>query len=98
MPRLTIAIDTETGGVSILHDDKLLEIMGTPPTHVERLSSIEYDNAAGAWTVSSCATGAVLFRGIRRDVCLEWEKRNVALLLAERRKGTVCTSTATTKS
>ena len=98
MPRLIIAIDTENGGVSILHDDRLLEMMGTPPTRIERLSAIEYDNDSGTWAVSSCASGAVMFRSLRRDICLDWEKRNVALLLAERRKGSACTSTATTKS
>ena len=90
MSRLTVVIDKVTGAVSLLHDDALLQHIGTVPVKVDRLSSIEFDNGAKVWNTCSERTGVVLYRHPSRAQCLAWEKDHVRELLAEHRKASVC--------
>jgi hypothetical protein len=88
--KLTVIVDKVTGAVSLLHDDMLLQRIGTVPVKVDRLSNIEFDNDAKVWNTCSERTGAVLYRHPSREQCLAWEKDHVRDLLAEHRKAPVC--------
>ena len=44
------------------------------PLHVERATTIEFDNAAQYWRVRD-PTGFAMFNSPSRQACLEWERK-----------------------
>ena len=67
-----------SGEIRCLWTDEIpLRELGT--CTVERASNVEWDAAAGEWTVA--VLGQELFRHASRDTCLTWEHENDELIL-----------------